>query len=285
MMDSHVTELIRSSGLHRIEDALIAASLSSLKMNVTAEEDDGIPSGHSKLGGKPDMRAETEWPMYNKRPLHFIGQVNFEEMEEQLSHLPRQGLLSIFYDAYEQPWGFDPADRGRWKLLYFDNIEGLERKEEPEEIMEQGSFSSAISTFTMQTTLPPWESLLMESLQLTDEEDDLYMQLGEEIQEYYSQGEFVHRVLGHPDLIQGDMQLECQLVTNGLYCGDNSGYDDPRRNILEQGAGSWKLLLQIDSDEAAGMSWGSEGRLYFWILEQDLLERNFDHVWVVLQCS
>jgi hypothetical protein len=34
-----------------------------------------------------------------------------------------------------------------------------------------------------------------------------------------------HRILGHSTNIQGDMQLEAQLVTNGLYCGDPSGYN------------------------------------------------------------
>lgn len=33
-----------------------------------------------------------------------------------------------------------------------------------------------------------------------------------------------HRIGGDPDVIQGDMYLECQLVTNGLYCDDSTGY-------------------------------------------------------------
>jgi uncharacterized protein YwqG len=66
------------------------------------------------------------------------------------------------------------------------------------------------------------------------------------------------------------MQLECQLVTNGLYCGDASGYDDPRRRALETGATDWRLLLQIDSDDVLGSMWGDSGRVYFWIREQDV---------------
>ncbi len=30
------------------------------------------------------------------------------------------------------------------------------------------------------------------------------------------------------------MELECQLVANGLYCGDSSGYEDPGRMSLEK---------------------------------------------------
>jgi uncharacterized protein YwqG len=28
---------------------------------------------------------------------------------------------------------------------------------------------------------------------------------------------------------------------------------------------NWRLLLQLDTDDAAGMKWGDVGTLYFWI--------------------
>ena len=66
-------------------------------------------------------------------------------------------------------------------------------------------------------------------------------------------GAVIHRLLGHPDPVQGDMQLECQLASNGIDCGDAGGYRDPRVPALRPGAADWRLLLQIDSDDAAGM--------------------------------
>ena len=81
------------------------------------------------------------------------------------------------------------------------------------------------------------------------------------------------------------MRLECQLVTNGLYCGDATGYQDPRRASLELGASDWQLLLQIDSDEERlGWMWGDVGRVYFWIRRQDLASADFEGAWAVLQC-
>jgi uncharacterized protein YwqG len=94
----------------------------------------------------------------------------------------------------------------------------------------------------------------------------------------------VHRLLGHPDHVQGDMQVECQLVTNGLEWGAPSGYRDPRAVSLRPGAGDWRLLLQVDSEEAAGMMWGDAGRVYFWIRREDLLARDFDRSWLILRC-
>lgn len=73
------------------------------------------------------------------------------------------------------------------------------------------------------------------------------------------------------------MRLECQLVSNGIYCGDPSGYQDPRRASLESGAADWQLLIQIDSDaDRLGWMWGDMGRLYFWNRRQDLAAANFE---------
>ncbi|NLX97108.1 MAG: DUF1963 domain-containing protein [Rhodopirellula sp.] len=70
----------------------------------------------------------------------------------------------------------------------------------------------------------------------------------------------------------------------GLYVGDPSGYDAPRRAGLEDGADDWHLLLQIDTDDNMATMWGDGGRVYFWIREEDLKSREFGNVWLILQC-
>lgn len=81
------------------------------------------------------------------------------------------------------------------------------------------------------------------------------------------------------------MYEECQLAANGIYCGSPEGRQDPRVPVLMEGADQWKLLVQVDSDDGAGMMWGDMGRLYFWIRREDPAEARFDRVWMVLQCS
>lgn len=81
------------------------------------------------------------------------------------------------------------------------------------------------------------------------------------------------------------MELECQLVTNGLYCGDSSGYEDPGVKDLERGIGDWHLLFQMDSDDELNIMWGDAGLIYFWIRKQDALEGIFAKTWLVLQCG
>ena len=54
---------------------------------------------------------------------------------------------------------------------------------------------------------------------------------------------------------------------------------------LTSGAGAWRLLAQVDSDDDLDMMWGDFGMLYYWIREEDLKNRHFDRAWMILQCS
>jgi uncharacterized protein YwqG len=98
-----------------------------------------------------------------------------------------------------------------------------------------------------------------------------------------------HQLLGHPAAIQsGDLPMpqQCQFVSNGLYMGGGGGpvFDENRAEELEPGAADWILLLQLDSEQRAGMQWGDHGRLFFWIRRQDLERCDFSNVWMLLEC-
>jgi uncharacterized protein YwqG len=82
------------------------------------------------------------------------------------------------------------------------------------------------------------------------------------------------------------MELECQLASHGVYCGDPAGYQSEAAQRLASGAADWRLLLQIDTDEdGPGWMWGDGGRIYYWIKQQDLASLRFDDAWLILQCS
>jgi uncharacterized protein YwqG len=59
----------------------------------------------------------------------------------------------------------------------------------------------------------------------------------------------------------------------------------PHRAALGAGAVQWRLLLQVDSDQDAGMLWGDVGRIYYWIRAQDLAARRLGQAWLILQCG
>ena len=128
--------------------------------------------------------------------------------------------------------------------------------------------------------LPDLESPAGEALALTEDDREKYWELMDEVSE-----SLVNKLLGHSNNIQGGMELECELVTNGLYCGDPSGYKEGRAKGLDKNTWHWNLLLQVDSNEDIGMMWGDCGRLYLWITDEDLAAKNFENSWLILQCG
>lgn len=75
-----------------------------------------------------------------------------------------------------------------------------------------------------------------------------------------------------------------QFVTNGLYCGDASGYNDPRAEELKKGASDWSLLFQMDTDDELNVMWGDAGMLYFWVRREDARQLRFENTSVIQQC-
>ena len=130
---------------------------------------------------------------------------------------------------------------------------------------------------------------------LSDAESDAYWRLTEELErdgarvpaevaEAPGTARYppIHRLGGVPHEIQNPMEAECELARRG---------EDPlalpysrREEIAEVAKARWRLLLQVDSDEAAGTMWGDAGMLYYWIRDDDLAARRFDRAWCVMQC-
>ena len=130
--------------------------------------------------------------------------------------------------------------------------------------------------------MPSSERDAVTALQLNEAEESLLF----EITDSAFQGEATHQVSGFQNPLQGDeMELECQLATNGLYCGDPSCYEDPRIERLKPGARNWRLLFQIDTDEELDLAWGDDGAIYFWVEEHAAREGNFQNTWLILQCG
>jgi uncharacterized protein YwqG len=195
--------------------------------------------------------------------------------------LPRSGVLCFFYDAGQSAWGYDPKDKGSWAVVYGEDVDGrVSVGEYPPDLPEEALYTTVPVDLVAGASIPDLHGLLSR-FSLSEEEEyrlnDVYGQFIERVGPR-------HQLLGHAAPIQGDMQLECQLASHGLYCGDSTGYNDPRAKTLEADVSCWQLLLQIDSEDRAGMMWGDAGRLYFWITEEDLKEKRFERAWMILQC-
>jgi uncharacterized protein YwqG len=94
-----------------------------------------------------------------------------------------------------------------------------------------------------------------------------------------------HRIGGYPEITQhDDLEVTAELVSHGIR-GNSDGRRDAERRGIGAGAGDWRLLLQVDSQEDAGMMWHDVGRLFFMIREQDLNALTFDRAWMDIQSS
>lgn len=248
--------------------------------------------GESRLGASPDVPNDFVLPTAKGKPLDFLLQLNLEELPRHglSERLPATGVLSFFYDLNEQPWGFDPKELDGFRVFHFPDHSRLQRVE----IESKFALSPGALRFWRAWSLPSYGSRagdrLFEELGSGPEAEEEFDQL-HDLSRALFRAEALepdgpsHRIGGHSDNVQGDMQVEAQLVMNGLYCGDETGYNDPRSAELELTCEEWQLLLQLDSDDDAGFMWGDCGMLYFWLRNHDLANRTFSRTWMSLQCG
>jgi uncharacterized protein YwqG len=250
------------------------------KINLTTKplNESDFAIGQSKIGGLPDLLDEDDWPKTEKgKPMSFIGQLNLSMVAryDDSDLLPNFGLLSFFYCAEQSAWGFDPNDKQRFKVLYTAHIADLQKIKSPLSWFDNANYKPNEIKFANVLSLPGWETEIAGNLFIDDNDFDRYEKIS---------GISENQMFGYPNCVQDSMELECQLVTNGLYCGNPSGYEDPRRKELEDGVKDWVLLLQIGSEEEkTGMTWSNKGNLYYWMRKQDLKNLDFDKAWLILQ--
>jgi uncharacterized protein YwqG len=286
MTRQNFIEKLKEQNLYHHLERFEAVTRNCIHLSLVSNNDKDIPIGQSKIGGRPDLPNSLSWVTEKERknflfskvkPLSFIAQINLAEVSQyDVEHLlPQKGMLYFFYSAEQEAWGFDIKDKPKFKVLFFEkDVHQLKRMEFPEGLPEHARYTPCIVNATTEISIPYFRNEQLSFL--SEEELDRY---------YYILDESTNKLLGYADPIQNEMELECELVTNGLYCGDASGYNNPKAKSLEPNAVNWKLLLQIDSNEENSMMWGDMGRLYFWIRKEDLRNKKFDSSWFVLQCS
>lgn len=184
-------------------------------------------------------------------PLAFLLQLDLAQLPRiDGLPLPTTGTLLFFYEAEEQAWGFDPQHRGCAQVIYLPDTHP--QRESP------------IRPFPARRLAAFWD----------------YEQLRGSIG-----GGPVHRIGGYPNELQQTMEMEAHMVTHGIHCGDREGYEEGARRGPHAGAADWRLLLELDSEDALDIMWGDSGRLYFWIHKDGLAARRFDKAWLILQCA
>jgi len=266
----------------------------AIRISSTFTQNPDFPVGSSKLGGLPDFPLGVQWPVYKDRPLALMAQLNMAEVapHDVARVLPNSGMLYFFYDMVDQPWGYDPANRDAWRVIYCaEGRSALTSTSLPHPAPNWYPLPVCRVEFCAELSLPACDSEDVRALALNEEEPDCYGRLvGDctvgDLLGFPPELDGVHRLLGYPAELQGDIRWEAQLASNGIYLGNGlMDTNEPRIRKLLPGIADWQVLFQMDDDNDGGAGWfgGAGGKLYYSIRRDHLQVRNFDHVWVSFQ--
>lgn len=283
------------------KNMLETSKRNAILINYSEDENkEKLPKGTSKIGGKPDLPKDFQWFYYKgedykkrveNRPLSFLMQINCEEVHkyDKESLLPEKGMLYFFYELFTMTWGFSPQDRGSAKVFYYDGeIEDLVPTDFPEDMEKDCIIPESKINFESMNNYPI-DFLDYYDPDDSDEEMERKEKEFEKDLEELGYKADTTKLLGHSELIQGEYWEECEGVARkNIYYGSapiKYGSDEVKKSIKEN-AKDWVLLMQVSELEIGdyGLYFGDSGKIYFNIRKEDLKNKNFDNVWLILQC-
>lgn len=283
------------------KNMLETSKRNAILINYSEDENkEKLPKGTSKIGGKPDLPKDFQWFYYEgedykkiveNRPLSFLMQINCEEVHkyDKESLLPEKGMLYFFYELFTMTWGFSPQDRGSAKVFYYDGeIEDLVPADFPEDMEKDCIIPESKIDFESMNDYPIDFLDYYDPDDSDEEMDRKEKEFEKELDELGYKADTT-KLLGHPELIQGEYWEECEGVAGkNIYYGSapiKYGSDEVKKSIKEN-AKDWILLMQVSELEIGdyGLYFGDSGKIYFNIRKEDLKNKNFDDVWLILQC-
>ncbi len=289
-------EMMREANLTCFEDAALEDKVDDLAhliqpairaIPTAVVDEDAIPLGASKLGGRPDLPVGSRWPIADDVLLQFIGQFRLSEVSafDESGLLPDVGLLYLFFDGLLT--GYLEGDfRDRCKVLHSKApVADLRRVGAPRHPESQAFrlFAPCRVAFEESLTLPPSVELTSDILPTVypvdfrnDAQIMTYQDLRRELWEPGTQ------FLGHVIEMQGEEEkvMALQKKTPGRYAYE--GDSITHKEELRQRLADLVLLFTAASEEEAEMNWGDGGSVYFWIERADLENGNWEAVWASL---
>ena len=258
-----VTELIRNSALLGHLGELLELVEPAFGLLTRAQVGSAWTNGRprSRLGGLPLLEpGQLGLGDLTDRALAFVGQIDLSEVApfDVAMRLPRGGLLLFFADRARLTNAQPAQASGGSRVMYVHDTSALVPAEPPMDLPDEAVFGESWIQSSLEYTLPPLDSVVVQQLQLDLDQSKHYVSLLRDLEALQGVRWPVHRLLGHPLQRQGD---------------------------LLQGDARRQLLLQVDSDEAAGMMWGDVGTAYYLARRQDLAAGNFKMCDLVVQSA
>lgn len=256
----------------------------------------GAPTlGESRFGGWPDLPSKGQWPIWNDRPMGFLGQINLAELSAVQCdiRLPKDGLLLFFLGCSEDTYdsehfdqecymvdillGTKPGDKGGWKIIYVKPGIPLERTVYKGKVLPEVFAPSMLRVMKGGLTLPNEETAAYDCIDFNAVERENFNEVLDLISEELPE----NQVSGYPNLIQSmPPEVSCHLASLGQDPFSTPKTDTSEYKKLMKHASEYGLLFQFTSDNNPGFLWGDGGHLYFYGKRKEMELGNFDHCWV-----
>jgi uncharacterized protein YwqG len=291
---SELLKLFSDFGLGRVAEPLAGSARDSIRLAATEPGKDAI----ARLGGRPNLAAGVDWPIFDGKPLAFIAQLDLGALPRvKALDLPVGGSLFFFYDGEGNPK--TPADRGMFRVLYSEAPLAACRarsfpKDLPRELRWRGTH---FVVARKELSFPELEDTVIERLDFSRHECNRYGAFMDQWLQASGEPWSLHRIGGYPNYLQHDPKFEALLKSRDLWAGIWEKQSETEDYFMETNrrfgelarrwkheAAEWELLLQVDTDRRFPMPWGDQARLYFLIRKDDLGARRFEKAWMSWDC-
>ena len=256
----------------------------------TESNEDNEILNKSKIGGKPYLQKDFIWPYYQELPLSFLAQINLEEVNslDKDRLLPSKGMLYFFYELETEEWGYHPESKGCAKVFYYEDISNFSLIDFPKDIKDYCKVPEFKVAFKSNISLPSYENfyLFLKEHDTFKEQDISFSDFIPLYDELFIPDNNYTKLLGYPEVIQNPMEEECEAVIRGFNMGGIESYPKKYQKEIRSASKDWILLFQMDTVETSDyeLMFGDSGHIYFWIKKEDLKNKNFDNIWLILQC-
>ena len=248
-------------------------------------EDVAISIGTSKIGGKPDLPANFQWPLYNNEPLAFCAQFNCQELIsfDQKSLLSSNGMLYVFI-YIDTTWPGFISKRESFKIIYLEHNQNLIRTSFPVGYFVGGIFDPARINFFQYFTLPYDENFKIADIKKRntnffgsyDKMREIIDKETEQLTDNY------HQLLGEDRSVQASVVFN--FAEKELNIRTEQDFNSNKELLIELQK-KYVILLQLDcNDKNSNLhKYGGSSVIYFGLTAADLKERKFDKVIMAFQ--
>lgn len=273
LMDNFLKEMQSSEFSQDIIPIL--QSLTSIEIGFKMLKNKEPDIGISKIGGTPDLPRSIGWRNYQQKyktiktnfllmskeievtkekPLVFVAQINLKDVKpyDYEGLLPEEGILYFFYSP-------DQNFKHPVVQYYNGSIGGLQKTEFPKSFDKEDRLKSFELVAEPAVDVPDYMYHYFKDV--IDYESMLPFYL-------YFDDKFAIKMLGYPNFYftYPNEFVDREVKIKKSYAKDRD----------------WILLFQIGSIQKANLNWGDSGKLYYWIRREDLLNKQFDKVEMVL---